>query len=66
MYELQGKPYILKKKQVITQCFLLEPLLELDTEKLIVCVQFIFVEAVKHFQALKIRIVKSVFHCIVL
>lgn len=53
MYELQRKTYILKKKQVITQCFLLEPLLELDTEKLIVCAQFIFVEAVKCFQDLK-------------
>lgn len=53
MYELQGKPYILKKKQVITQWFLLEPLLELDTQKLIVCAQFIFVEAVKYFQFLK-------------
>lgn len=51
MYELQGKPYIPKEKQVITQCFLLEPLLELDTQKL--CVFSSFVEAVKHFQVLK-------------
>lgn len=42
MYELQGKTYILKKKQVITQCFLLEPLLELDTEKLYVFSSYLY------------------------